>query len=1448
MGISAVGLAQSVSGLDAPWQPLGPAQVMTAAYGKVTGRITAIAIDSSDSTGNTVYVGTTGGGVWKSTNAAGPSSGVRFDPLTDTLPVFSGNAGSAAVPSLSIGALSAQGSVLLAGTGDPNNAMDSYYGEGLLRSADGGLTWTLISNSRETVNQNNSFSGLSFTGFAWSTTAPGTVVAAVSEAKKSALTGGVNPASSIMGLYYSTDAGVTWHLSTVMDGAQIVERPLSTGSNTSGGNAATAVVWNPARKRFYAAIRYHGYYESTDGTTWTRLDHQPGPGLTTAVCPSNTDRIGSSSCPIFRGTLAVEPVTGDMYALTVAPGNHDQGLWRDVCTNTGTACSAAVNFAQQLGSTSLEAEDCPLDSTQHDCIPQGDYNLSLAAVHSGTDTLLFAGTLDLYRCSIASGCATLRNTTNALNGCSAPARVAPGQHAIAVWSTAGSPTLFVGNDGGLWRSTDGVDQRAAPCSADDAAHFENLNGALGSLADVESLAQPASDASTLLVGIGANGTAATSAATTSGLDVWNQLSAGEGGGVAIDPANPNLWYITTAAGVSVRRCDKGSQCVASDFTGEPTIGPDQTQRDLSLVHVPWLLDPALSSNLIAGTCRVWRGPDSDGTLWSASNAISTMLAGPQSSVCAATNAMVRSLAAGGPASDSTDAQNAGSQVIYAGMAGTLSGGANTGGHLFVTQAAQRATGTSAWSDVTSSPIVTLGDANGFNSGKYDISSIAMDPHDPSGNTVYVTIAGFGFAHVYRSLDAGAHWSNISRNLPNVPANSIVVDPNDANTIYVALDTGVYVTTQVTTCETSNCWSVYGSSLPNAPVTQLVAAPAMATGDGRTGLLRAATYGRGVWQIPLLTATLPAQPAISLNPTTLSFAEQAVGTPSESKSVVVTNTGNAPLTISRIDISLAQLPLGPQAEFFETDNCVSASIEPGQTCAVAVRFGPAATGDRSATMTIFGNVSGGQATVALSGKGTPGGSVVLTPLFLSFGATNVNATSAAQNITISNTGGSQVSLGAPAVSGDFHLSANTCTSSLKANSGCTVGITFTPTASGSREGTLTIAAEDHALTGALAGTGVLPATDALAPAALSFGPQPLGTSSSVQRVTLTNTGDASLTLIAAHTTGDFVAVNSCGNSLAGHSTCSIGVIFQPTVLGTATGALVVSDEFRSQSVSLSGTGLAPSGVSLSPLFGMSFSPTGVGLTSAAQTVTLTNNGGIPLSVDTIALSGDFAIAPGSNHCGDTLAVNSACTMQVMFKPTAGGARQGTLAITDSAINSPQTLPLTGAGVSFTLSTNGPSSVTTSSGQNAVFPLLFRSGPAVAGTKVSLTCSGAPANSTCNITPSSLTLDGNATTVSVTVLTGVPQLSSRVHPSNQIFWGVFLLPVGLFAVRRRRMTVALICLLVLANGCGAGRMIPSSGGPGSGGGVGAITPTGSYGIKVTASSAGLTQTVDLTLVVQ
>jgi Transmembrane protein 131-like N-terminal len=1439
-----------LSSLGAPWQPVGPNQVASLSYGAVTGRVSAIAIDPKDLSGNTVYVGTTGGGVWKSSNAAGPPSNVIFTPLTDTLPVFNANAGASAIPSLSIGAISAQSGVVLAGTGDPNDATDSFYGSGLLRSADGGSTWTLIEESQDSdvsAGDNHSFVGLGFAGFAWSTVVPGTVVAAVSQAAEGVLVNAPSDTASVMGLYYSTDNGATWFMSTVMDGSSTLQSSDLTVGDP--GRAATAVVWNPIRNRFYAAIRYHGYYQSPDGITWTRLINQPGAGLSLTACPTAPGTIGSSSCPIFRGALAVQPNTGDIFTLTVDSGNVDQGLWQDVCALSGANCSnTVVTFGTRLNASPMEV------GSGSSVIQQADYNLALAAVPSGPsgptqDTLLYAGTVDLYRCSLTAGC-VLRNTTNAVNGCASPAQVAPAQHAIAALATMSQPLLYLGNDGGLWRSTDGVEEQASPCSADDATHFQNLNGALGSLAEVVSFAQHPSDAGTLLIGLGANGTAATSTATTA--TSWPQISAGEGGTVAIDQGNPLLWYVSTGAGVSIHQCSSGAACSAANFTGSPTIGMTQVDGDDSLIDAPWILDPALSSDVLIGTCRLWRGPAGNGSSWSSSNAISKLLAGPQNASCGNTNPLVRSLAAGGAASSVVAAQNAGSSVLYAGMAGSLDGGGNFGGHLFSTTTAGNASNTTAWSDLATSP-VTNGQGAGFNPGGFDISSLATDPHDASGDTIYATVMGFAgngvnVAHLYRSIDAGAHWLDVSSNLPDAPANSVAVDPNDANTVYVALDTGVYVTTEIMTCGTANanCWSVYGISLPNAPVVALSVAAAMPTGDGRTGELRAATYGRGLWQIPLLTAATAAQPSISLNPTTLTYEVQAVATASSPQTITVTNTGVAPLVVSLVAVS---------GDFNETDSCTGAPIAVSMTCTIQIRFLPTATGSRSGLLTVYGNVAGGQATASLTGTGSPAAAIVLTPLTVNFPSTTINSTSPVQNITISNTSSAAVNLQSATVSGgDFKITVNTCGPSLGPSVGCTVGIAFTPTASGTRSGTLTVTDDAGTQTASLSGIGTSPPTDSLSPLALTFGPQQINTTSIAQQITLTNAGDQSLTLIAAQiTSGDFTVVNACGNSLNPHSTCSINVAFVPKNVGAISGSLAVSDQFRTQTIALNGTGVAPPGVSLAPFSTVAFSPTGVGVQSPAQTVTLTNNRNIPLQVQSIVVTGDFVILPGGSTCGITVAVDAACTMQLAFVPTVGGPRSGTLTVTDSDTSSPQTLALTGTGVDFQLTTNGITSVTIANGQHAVFPLLLNSAANVPGT-VTFTCTGMPANSTCNITPHTVTL-GTTTTVSVTVLTGVASATPSSGSSatrSAFLWLAGLCPLGLLALHRSRrsgiVSLAVLCLLLAASGCSVGRAIPMADGSNPNSPSGPVTAAGTYTVAASAASAGLTRSVNLTLIVQ
>jgi hypothetical protein len=630
-------------------------------------------------------------------------------------------------------------------------------------------------------------------------------------------------------------------------------------------------------------------------------------------------------------------------------------------------------------------------------------------------------------------------------------------------------------------------------------------------------------------------------------------------------------------------------------------------------------------------------------------------------------------------------------------------------------------------------------------------------------------------------------------------------------------------------------------LPNAPVTQLAAAAGMATGDGRTGELRAGTYGRGIWQIPLVSAVSPAEAIMSLQPTSLSFASQQAGTQSQPETLTVTNSGNATLTVSNIAAS---------AGFAESDTCVGAPIAPAATCSIAVIFAPTAAGPQSGVLTVYGNTAAGHATAALNGTGTAPASIVLTPGALSFPATTVGITSSAQNITIANTGGSGSALQSIAINGDFAISANSCGTLVAPQTSCTVSITFAPTAAGSRMGTLTVVDDAGMQLAQLSGTGTSPATDTLSPLALTFAPQQVGSSSTAQQVTLTNAGDQSLTLLHAATTGDFVAVNNCGAILLGHATCAISVDFSPTMVGAETGTLILSDEFRTQTVLLSGTGLAGPGVSLIPLGGLVFSATAVGQRAQPQTVTLTNNGGLPLNIASATATGDFAI--GSNTCGSGLSPGTSCVLEILFTATAGGPRSGTLTIGDNAANSPQTLSLTGTGIDFSLAPDGPTSAAVASGQTATYLLLLQSPAGVPGS-AAFTCSGLPAAAFCTVAPVSAPLGAaNPTVITVTITTG--QAHAALEPLRRwtpdMVWLALLLPAGWFARRRPRSLLVFVgAVAVLSSaGCGASRTIPSSAGSGGGSSPGPVTPAGAYAITVTASSGGLIRAANLTLIVQ
>ncbi|MDP9159978.1 MAG: hypothetical protein M3O09_07075, partial [Acidobacteriota bacterium] len=807
--------AAQILSIPGNWTSLGPLPLSSDAsgtgvqdYGWLSGRATAVAIDPADSSGNTVYVGGAYGGLWKSSNA-GPASPnastVVWTPLIDDQATLA--VGAIAIQPQPAATADPARSVVLVGTGETNNSTDSYYGRGILRYAGDGSPWSLIT---EDVNH-RSFVGLEFSKIVFSTITPTLAVAAASAATQGVIQNVENPVNINRGLYYSSDSGTSWTYAGVSDGA-----------NPTDPSSVTSVVFDESTHTFFAALSSHGIYSSPDGASWTRLPVQPGSALSVRACPSQS--VSPDTCPMFRGELAYEAVSHGLYAWFVDSSNTDGGIWQSLDGG------ASWTLISEAGITSCG------DLFGGCGTSQGTYNLALEAVASGTATDIYAGAINIYKCTInalapncsGSGPNTFLNLTHAY-GCSSIAKVHPNQHAMASMVLNHSQSLmYFANDGGIYRALDGYSGLLTG-SCNGSNLFDNMNETLGSMTQIVSFSQSPTNPNLFLGGAGDDGFPATAAAE--GNLQWSSVSAGDGGYSAINPTNDSEWFITTppdsGSGVNIFRCPFGPACHTLDFQNDQIVSSTDVGGDTGPFYLPFILDPRNSGELLLGTCRPWRGSTSGGVFAPLSNSFED--GGNAACVGNEVN-LVRAIAAGGLA-DASGFSN----LVYAATDG-FGPAYPTGGHLWGTINAT--SGSGSWSDKTG-PI---------NPSNFPISGVTVGSSD--GMTAYATVMGFGVSHVWKTTDAGSTWSDISGNLPDVPANAVMVDSNQ-NKVYVATDQGVYSSSAGTAL-----WNEVGPApgsgnvgyLPNAPVTALHIFT-----SGGTRRLRASTYGRGIWEFNLATS-------------------------------------------------------------------------------------------------------------------------------------------------------------------------------------------------------------------------------------------------------------------------------------------------------------------------------------------------------------------------------------------------------------------------------------------------------------------------------------------------------------------------------------------------------------------------------------------------------------------
>jgi hypothetical protein len=187
---------------------------------------------------------------------------------------------------------------------EADNSGDSYFGLGILRSTNAGNSWTLISTANSGAL---SFSGLGGTRTAFNTVSgqTNTVVSAMATSSEGMIDGAVS-GNTARGLYTSLDAGQTWTYDALVD-----------PGGATDATSATSVVYNDGAGQFFAAVRYHGFYSSSDGTHWTRLAAQPGGAwLSTTACPPQSTS-NNYSCPFYRAEITAVPGRNDSPSSTI---------------------------------------------------------------------------------------------------------------------------------------------------------------------------------------------------------------------------------------------------------------------------------------------------------------------------------------------------------------------------------------------------------------------------------------------------------------------------------------------------------------------------------------------------------------------------------------------------------------------------------------------------------------------------------------------------------------------------------------------------------------------------------------------------------------------------------------------------------------------------------------------------------------------------------------------------------------------------------------------------------------------------------------------------------------------------------------------------------------------------------------------------------------------------
>jgi len=772
------------------WASVGPTPTTGGFFSPVTGRVTTIAVDPSDSTGNTVLIGGAMGGIWRSTDA-----GQSWTAVGDQ---------NASLAMGSIAFAPSQPTTVYAGTGESESVgFDIYYGAGVLKSADGGLHWTQTCTvASSTCPFIGPYDNITPFGFF---TLGGTRITYIA----------VNPANPQMvlvgaqtqfsqgpteGVYCSDNGGSTW--------TNILPDQLSSFVGFVSSTVAYATLGNPFGSASNAPNGNGIYKAAGIGSTCSTIFFSR---LTSATLP-----LQSAMGRIDMG-IASSDTTGNTVYASIADATMAS------TTNLGV-------FVTTDGGTSWTRTSAP-DICQHQCW----YDNVIKVDPSNKNIAFFGG--GAVRDSSGNFSWVVRTENGGMTWSSVIPNLPAGSsglphvdnHAIAfVKLPPGNVRMYLGNDGGIWRTDDAEASTIT---------WTNLNNPSLSLTQFyPSISINASSPSIAFGGTQDNG----SQNYQGGVSWVDNQQCGDGASAAVDPIIPSTVYIGCATGFPVNASYQ-SGALGSFFPAVNGINPG----DFSSFIPPLVTDPSVANSVYFGTTKVYQSVDAGNTWTPISNDLVSGSNGDSLTVLA--------VAPGNPS------------VVYVGANVGASTGALTG-LVFVA------------TNVTQGNLANFNQVSGQGSlPRRAMTALAIDPSDSTGKTAYVTFSGFSFVnpslgandptgHIFQTTDSGITWSDVScsvavcttpaaTDLPNSPVNDLVVDPDLPGIIYAATDEGVFVGD----CTAAPCkWSVLSTGLPHVVVLSL-----RLHEPSRT--LRAATHGRGAWDIILNNFTFSGPHISSLTP-------------------------------------------------------------------------------------------------------------------------------------------------------------------------------------------------------------------------------------------------------------------------------------------------------------------------------------------------------------------------------------------------------------------------------------------------------------------------------------------------------------------------------------------------------------------------------------------------------